>query len=141
MPSILQQLQESILLNLPPSTANRPPPLQPFVFEPRPSRPRSASPVSMASLPPRPFSVPEADFYDPRGLGPSATRPSHILRQEAAARSPTMTDILRNIGQRPGHTFRIPEEHRQDVRRIFDDAQRRPRRVFSPPRPVLVRLV
>lgn len=139
MPSILQQLQESILSTLPPAAANRPPPLQPFVFEPRQSRPRSSSPISLETLTPRPFTVPaipDMSFADPRGIGPAATRPRHIPRAEDV-QSPSLSaaDMFRSIGRQPGR-FVIPPEHDEAVRQI---TRRRPLTHIPPPRPIFVR--
>lgn len=140
MPSILDQLMGSIS-SLPPVAANRPPPLQPFVFEPRSIRPRSTSPMSMDTLPSRPFtvSVPDITFYDPRGVGPSATRRSHTQpRGETASRFPEMTasDYLQNLPSGHIPPFAIPQEHLREVDQIW--RRPGPRRIFPTPQPVFV---
>lgn len=140
MPSILDQLMSSIS-SLPPVVANRPPPLQPFVFEPKSTRPRSTSPMSMDTLPSRPFtvSVPDIMFYDPRGVGPSATRRAHTRpRGETAARFPEMTasDYLQNLPSGHIPPFAIPQEHLREVDQIW--RRPGPRRIFPTPQPVFV---
>lgn len=94
MPSILQQLQQSILSGLPPATASRPPPLQPFVFEPRQSRPRSTSPIAFEARSSTAPAISDFTF-----VGPFGTSAPTILRrkprtEEVDLQSPLSTDAL-----------------------------------------------
>jgi len=74
-PSLSQQLDEILSAGsaLPPLQIQHPPPFVPFVFEPTDrSRLRSTSPISIETLPTRPYTeppLPEAVYRDPRGAG------------------------------------------------------------------------
>lgn len=125
MPSILQQLQQSILSGLPPATASRPPPLQPFVFEPRQSRPRSTSPIVFEAR-----STTAPGFSDFTYVGPVGTSAANILRrkprtEEVYLQSPTMsTTALDRVIQMPdpGPSIRLPD-HRTAPRSRFHGAR------------------
>lgn len=135
MPSILQQLQESILSGLPATTANRPPPLQPFVFEPRQSRPRSSSPLSfLETLQPRPYTAPSIDFTysDPRGV---PSRPTRRGPRQSRPTSDDNEDIFRNVPPSSHHGVFIPPRHIHEV----ESLTRRP--PPPTPRPIFVRIL
>lgn len=74
-PSLSQQLDEILSAGsaLPPLQIQHPPPFIPFVFEPTDrSRLRSTSPISIETLPTRPYTeppLPEPVYRDPRGPG------------------------------------------------------------------------
>lgn len=74
-PSLSQQLDEILSAGstLPPLQIQHPPPFVPFVFEPTDrSRLRSTSPISIETLPTRPYTeppLPEPVYRDPRGPG------------------------------------------------------------------------
>lgn len=125
-PSLSQQLDEILSAGsaLPPLQIQHPPPFVPFIFEPTDrSRLRSTSPISIETLPTRPYTeppLPEPVYRDPRGAGRRRTvsrrvpaRPERTVPQAQPVFAPVFP---------PQEPIQYPAD--EDAERILRDQRR-----------------
>lgn len=124
-PSLVQQLDEILSATLPSVVVEPPPPLVSFVYQPaeRGTRPRSASPVSISTLPPRPETEPPPfPFWRQRERQRIRRRPLDRTAQasdEGPAQGPPVAGPTQELPVTPAPP--PPDEGDIDMMRVIQD--------------------